>query len=447
MEQVCKYHPLVPGTFFCSACEINTCDHCADDSSYNPVARCFQCNRELEILGPGNIEPFWRRLPQSFKYPFDTQSMVFILALSVLCSVAFYLPFALLIYLALFGSGFKYCLSCLSHTADGHMKPPDITEAYAGGFKKMLVLIAMIFLTSLVTYFADKYLGAAIGGVVGLLVTLAFPAIIINYAISDDMLESLNPAHIINLINSIGLPYGLILAFILIMSGSIAVLYQVVLWVPSSIDSVLLFAITFYYLIVLHHLMGYMVFQYQSALGYSASLKGGGTKKRSSHAINMAKVSTLIKEAEFKAATELFHEEVQADPDNLPLNTQFFNLLLASNNAAKLIDYAAKYFVLLEKQARQDMISRSYKRLLLKFPQFELEDPALKLMISQASFDHNDAQVAIKLLHGIHKKHPDFKDLIPALELLADALDEYPKYAAHAAACRKMITRLRNASD
>ncbi len=445
MEQRCQFHPLEPATYLCVECDINCCDECVDDSRFNSEPRCFRCNRTLEALGPGNIEPFWRRLQQSFRYPLATQSLWFILILSVLCSVAFYLPFALLIYLALFGSVFKYCLSCLSFTAEGYLTPPDITEAYEGGFRKMLVLIAMLFVTGLVVNLANTFLGSAIGGIVALLVTLSFPAIIIHYAISESMIESLNPRNIFDLIHSIGLPYGLILAFIFIMMGSVAVLYQLVAIIPSSLDAIFLFAITFYYAIVLHHLMGYMVFQFQAELGYSARLQDGSNKRRGSHAIAMAKISTLIKQAEFKDTTQLFQEQIRINPDKLSLHSRFFDFLLASKNHEAMTEFLPKYFRLLESNNRRDLISRNYKRLMGKCPDFVLEDPELKLLIAQASFDHNDARVAIKLLHGIHKKHTDFKDLIPALTLLAQALDEYPKYENHATACRKLIGKLDNA--
>ena len=442
LEKKCKYHPLKPATYFCYDCEISGCDDCVDDSPYNSVVRCFQCNKELETLGPGHIEPFWRRLQKSFRYPLATQSLVFILALSVLCSVVIYLPFALLIYLALFGTGFKYCFSCLSHTADGYMTPPDITEAYSGGLKTILILILMLFLTGLVTYYSNKYLGAAIGGVMALLVTLSFPAIIINYAITDDVFESLNPVNVLKLVNSIGLPYGLILAFIMIMSGSVAVMYQLVLWLPSGLDGIFLYAVTFYYLIVLHHLMGYMVFQFQSELGLSARLQGGSNKRRPNNEIALAKINTLVKEVELTEATALFKEQLQMNEDHLQLNTRFFEFLLSCNNSSELTAFLPRYLTLLAKQNRQDMISRNFKRVLLRIPSFKLEDPALRLMVSQASFEGNDPQIAIKLLHGIHKTHPEFKDLIPAMSLLADALDEYPKYADHASACRKVIVKL-----
>lgn len=447
MNANCKYHPLEVGTYHCTDCDITCCDKCVDDSRYNPVARCFQCNKELESIGPGNIEPFWRRLQKSFKYPLAMQSLLFIFLLSVLCTVAIYLPAALLVYLVLFGTGFKYCLSCLRHTADGYMTPPDITEAYAGGFRTMLVLIFMVFFTSLVTYLADKYLGAAMGGLVALLVTISFPAIIINYAISENILESLNPASILDLINSIGLPYGLILAFILIMTGSIAVVYQLAFWLPSGLVSIFLYSVTFYYLLVLHHLMGYMVFQYQTALGYSARLQDGNNKRRGSHEIEMAKISVLIKEARFSEASELFKEQTNMNFDNLSLNMQYFDFLLATRNHSSMAEFIPKYLPMLEKQGRQDVISRSYKRLMHKFPEFEVGEPALKLLISQASYDQNDPKIAIKLLHGIQKKHPDYKELIPALSLLADALDEFPKYVTHATACRKMIQRMSNSNS
>jgi hypothetical protein len=352
-----------------------------------------------------------------------------------------YLPLALLLYLALFGSVFKYCLSCLSHTADGFMKPPDITEAYAGGFRKLLVLIVMIFITGLVTNLANAYLGSAIGGIVALMVTLSFPAIIINYAISDSMIDSLNPRHIFDLINSIGLPYGLILAFILIMSGSIAVMYQLVLFIPTGLDRIFLFAVTFYYAIVLHHLMGYMVFQYQSELGYSARLQDGNHKRRGDHAIAMAKISTLIKSAEFNDATKLYEQQIQTNPDDLPLNTRFFELLLATKNTEKMSEFLPRHFNRLQSHNRQDLISRSYKRAQVKITGLELKQPELKLLIAQSAFENNDPKLVIKLLHGIHKKHPDFKQRIPALTLLAQALDEYPKYADHAAACRRLIEK------
>ena len=96
---------------------------------------------------------------------------------------------------------------------------------------RKLRMILMLFITGLLVHLSDTYMGPAMGGLAALLVTLSFPAIIINYAVSDNMFESLNPVNIIRLVNSIGLPYGLILGFILIMSGSIAVLYQLVLWV------------------------------------------------------------------------------------------------------------------------------------------------------------------------------------------------------------------------
>ena len=124
------------------------------------------------------------------------------------------------------------------------------------------------------------------------------------------------------------------------------------------------------------------------------------------------------------------------------LNSRFFEFLLATKNQQELNDFLPGYFDLLAKHVRPDMISRNYKRLKLKIPQFEIQDAALKLQIAQACFAQNDSQSVIKLLHGIHKKHPAFKDLLTALTLLADALDEYPKYAAHAGACRKLISRL-----
>jgi hypothetical protein len=442
METTCHYHPLQISTFYCRNCDISCCDACVNDARQHARERCFHCNREVESTGPGNIEPFWRRLPQSFRYPLTTQSLVFIIGLSVLCVIARYMPFAVFIYLGLFGTGFKYSLSCLRHTAEGHMSPPDITEAYEGGLQSMLVLIVLLFIMGLVSNLTHSYLGPAVGGLVALLMTMAFPAIIINYAISESMLEAINPRNISHLMSAVGLPYGLILAFIMIMLGSMAVVYQLALWVPGGLVGIFLFSVTFYYLVVLHHLLGYVVFQYQGDLGFNARLQDDNSQRRDDQAIARAETAVRLRSADFAGAAALYARQLQMDDGNFERSNQYFELLLATNDVSAMSDFLPQYGALLDSRGREDLLSRNFKRLLLKNPGFTLNDPALKWRLAQACFRHNNPQVTIKLLHGIHKQHPDFPELIPALNMLATALDEYPKYANHAQACRKLITRL-----
>jgi hypothetical protein len=171
----------------------------------------------LESLGAANtVEPFWRRLPEAFKYPLNSSSMSLIVGTSIISVLATLMPFLLilsvLMYLFAAGSILKYSFSCLERTALGEMKAPDVMDAYQGGIKLLFQLVLITIILSAVVGIAGYYLGNAIGGFLLVVVVFSFPAILIRFAQTENMLEAMNPLHALGLIAAIGLPYGLLIA-------------------------------------------------------------------------------------------------------------------------------------------------------------------------------------------------------------------------------------------
>jgi len=231
------------------------------------------CERETESLGvQSDVVPFWRRIDQSFRYPLSKQSLSFIVVVSMAMAAASFLFVPLMIGLYLLTSGvmFKYCFNCLSETAMGNMQAPNVTSAYEGGVLLVFKILFVLVLLLVAVATAGTLLGAGFASFLGFFVIVSIPAMIILYAMTESLAEALNPLKIIALISSIGMPYGLILALMMVMLGSVDLLSQIIGYEGSFVSMALQSAISNFYSVVMFHLMGYVIFQYQAKLGYTA---------------------------------------------------------------------------------------------------------------------------------------------------------------------------------
>jgi tetratricopeptide (TPR) repeat protein len=442
----CKYHPLDGATHICRQCHIHQCDKCIDMS--NSDARCFLCGNVLESLGAANtVEPFWRRLPEAFKYPLNASSMSLIVATSVISVLATLMPFllilSLLMYLFAAGSILKYSFSCLERTALGEMKAPDVMDAYQGGIKLLFQLVLITIILSAVVGIAGYYLGNAIGGFLLVVIVVSFPAILIRFAQTENMLEAMNPLHALGLIAAIGLPYGLLIAFILIMMSSVGVLHQLIGQMFPAISYLLQSVISNYYTVVLFHLMGYMLFQYQGQLGYIA--EEVDERPLTSEAEQLAaKIDVFLKEGDYEQVVKLYYHAFKHYPAEANFFERYFELLYACKKTALMMDYGTDYLLFLIKKKRFDKITLAYKQILMIAPEFVPVLPEVRVQLAGLLKQQGDVKRTIKLLNGMHKLYPDFAGLADAYQLLADALDDMPGMQAQATKCREWIVQFKH---
>ena len=114
----------------------------------------------------------------------------------------------------------KYSFECLETTAHGKTTAPDISKAY-GGSLLFVKLLAVLLAASIAVYYSAIYLGVGLALAVGMFALLAVPACVMVLAIDDDLSEAINPLKLLQVIASIGLPYGILLLIIMIMSSSV----------------------------------------------------------------------------------------------------------------------------------------------------------------------------------------------------------------------------------
>lgn len=446
----CKYHPLRGATWKCQHCAVFQCDHCVDEHEHQrDKAWCFVCGEQVESLGSINtVEPFWRRLKEAFKYPLNSASLSLIVATAVISLIATLIPllFVLAIVLALFAAGamMKYSFACLERTALGEMKAPRVMDAWQGGIALLAQLIIMGAVLGLAVGLSYFYLGAAAGGFLGFVAVISIPAILIRFAQTENLIEALNPLAAIGLIGAIGLPYGLLIVFILIMMTSVGVLNE---WIGTLFPAGSYFLqsiVSNYYTVVIFHLMGYILFQYQDQLGYRARAEhDDDSPKRSEVEQRQAKIEVLLKEGDYERVIDLYQHAQKKFPDEDVFFEKYFELLYAFKKPDLLADYALAYLEFLNRKKRFDKLLPAFKQILLLAPEYLPDSAPLRVQLASRCKRIGDLKLAVKLLNGLHKLYPDFFGLPEAYELMAEVLTDIPKMKPQAERYREMARQLR----
>ena len=447
----CKYHPLVPATYTCKNCQIMQCDSCIDETGHNGIEHCFVCGAEVESLGAVNrIEPFWRRLQESFRYPMNRSTLMLIVVISALSTIASSLPFLISLFLliALTGVMVKYSFCCLQQTAKGLLVAPDISDGFGGGVRLILLLIVVLIAMSLSVYAVGTHLGGGFAGLMSIIFVIGLPAVLINFALTEELSEALNPLSMFRLIAAIGFPYGLLLVFIMIMAASVGVISEIIGRDYSAISSTLQGIVFYYYLVVTFHIMGYIIFQSQGGLGFSAREDyGDDSEVRSNEEVLLAKTSVFLKEGDYDEVTALFKKALIDFPNNKVFNERFFEFLCATKNLELLKKFSQKYFGFLIKSHREDRLYSSYKRVLRIIKDYMPDTAELRYSLANCCKQAGDPLLAVKLINGLHRSHPKYSGLAQAYELMAQSLDDMPNMGEKAEKCRKLVSHFKNKSS
>jgi len=441
----CKYHPLTPATYECPSCRTSHCDQCVDDSKYD--AKCFICGHEQNSLGAANLAiPFWRRLQESFRYPLSSQPAIVmgVMALiSVMVSSGF-LPIILLIllYLLTFAAFMKYCFTCLFETSTGNFDAPDITGAYGGGFKLLLQLLAIFIVAGLFEAALIFLLGIPGATLGGLLIVIALPAIFIIFGITDSLGDAINPRKIHYLISSIGLPYGLLLGLIIVMMGSMGVVSQLFVENTSAISQIIQSLISSYYSIVMFHIMGYMIFQYQSELGFTAR-EQENRQPRPERERRLAQIDVVLKEGDFAKVTQLFKQLLKEFKNDQALLNRYFDWLCATHSIEELEVFTQDFFEVLIQRKQAAELARNFKRVRTVHPTFKPSSLEHRYAVALACQAGGDPKSAAALLNGLQKEFPDSPHLAETFSLMAECLDDIPHKQEAAKKCRELVETLK----
>ncbi len=422
----CKYHPTEAATWYCTHCDCQVCDTCTQESERGDDRYCCKCGATLESLGSAyTAEPFWERLSETFRYPLTVPVMTLIIILSAISGVLFFMPIVGAVA-GLISAGIltKYSFQCLEETASGNMSPPGLSEAFSGGIIIIFKMIGLIILITAGGVGSYHYLGAGITGLLGAFVVLSIPAFLINFALTDRVLASFAPQNILRIVGAVGLPYGILIGLLLLMSSSVGLLSYMVFsgfeWASMILQSV----ISNFYMVVIFHLLGYVVFQYQEKLGfYARAQTGDAPVYRSEVERSRAKISVLVKEGDYEAVNRLYQKTLDRNGQDMSLNDEYFEFLTATGNKESLLEFADEYMSYKLHKGQQVQLKRIYNQVRSVITDFKPTGSEVRFTLAKDYASFGDYPAVVRLINGMHQECSDNQLLVDAYTLLREALE------------------------
>ncbi len=449
-EKYCKYHAEIPAKWYCSGCKIPLCSHCVmEERQKGQYVVCPACDKNLHKLSTAHaIPPFWKRMPTSFKYPFNGGSLTYLIGIS-LFSLLFMVPLwpvVVVASLALPMMILRYAFSVLQHTAMGHTSPPKMSINFklselALPIKLILIMIVIGGLMGLILF----PLGVnpnVIQMVAFALTQLVLPAMVILLAVHNSFFRAINPIDIGNVIATVGLPYLALCGVLLLLSGAPgSVMFIFGSLVPEWMILMFSIFVAAYFTIINFYLMGYVVYQFHEQLGirpeveYSDTLKPSlvkgqkATETASASYPILQKVRLLIKEGMKQAAKATLQKELrsQADLDKarIEMHQLYHQMLLDDNESTEIVSHGNQFILaLLDKNLGKQAIG-IYNDCKAADPKFVLPTPEDIHKLASAAQKADEHKTILSLINGFVQRHPDYSGSVELLLMAAQSLQHH----------------------
>lgn len=429
----CKFHPTVAALHYCEACDINFCEPCSDESigqyrsRKNPEShRCFMCKTAMHpIEGVSQIEPFWNRLSQIYRYPLNLEAMITLLIIGLITAVFSNVwPVILLASVAIS----LYSFACLRQTANGDFDAPGLDACFDGPVSQLFYLVVVIVAAILSTMLTSNYLGTGFGILLGALYICALPAAIIIIVVEESLLPALDPSKLIGVIKATGTSYFVMLIFIFIMYSSIFAASAFFISDNSGFVSQFLFSvISNYYGIVIYHIMGYLVFQNQHSLGYSSPLSQSQEIIRNSDKLTKTELDILIKSGDYQAASRLAREGLNNPAAPLWEWSRAFTLSCIGSSEKNAADVLQKYAVKLQTVNDTEKLSSAYLTMIKHHRDYQISEPTLIMLFAKALFDNGKYKAVFNMLRNCNQHLDQADNQKEALELINKSMSALQK--------------------
>lgn len=298
--------------------------------------------------------PFWNRLGEITRYPFQGAALISLLLYSLLGFLQWLPGIGWFLNLVVWFAIYRYAFEILLRTANGSMRPPELATYSDSGtvwsFFGLWILYALIFIVSVFVA------GPIAGLLVMLVLTLLMPGAIVALAMGDNLLHALNPATALEMIRRIGAPYfaafGLLFVIQISAANAGGILARFMPWLLAEL---VVSAATLWGLFATFHLMGYLVFQYHEALGFTPGETSRKPGLRTRDTDLMDTVHEQVADGDIEAAIARLQEDMRVRAVPIETHVLYRKLLRSRNDTTALVEHAGLYLnlLLLEKKDAQ----------------------------------------------------------------------------------------------
>ncbi|MCC4611982.1 hypothetical protein LL963_07730 [Xanthomonas campestris pv. esculenti] len=298
--------------------------------------------------------PFWTRIPAIATYPLRGSALYALIALT-LCSALLVLPGILkLLVMGVLGMAtYTYAFDILRHTADGQADAPRL--GYNSFDSAVLRLILLAIALGIVIGAA-----AVVAGPFGLTIAyvatlLLLPGMLISLAIDGSLRRALNPAVSIDMAMRIGWPYLAAYGLLYVIQGSgTAAAFIALTYLPPIVREATTLVASIWALFASFHLMGYLVYQYHEALGYTPN--GGDVQERADPDQRLLdEAEHHVREGHTDEAFQAVRGAVRSRAVSLAVHELYQRLLRQHHRSDELHEHTRHYInrLLQEKQERR----------------------------------------------------------------------------------------------
>jgi len=434
VRQYCKYHPLEPALWYSPVRHVAYCERCVDSGETLGglgQARCFVSGEELDYLGSANTaKPFWDRLGEFFRYPLKQDSL---LVIGVFSLVAWALvglldvtslPFLLIAGLLLLACITRYGFMIIEYSAEGRFQPPTLQETFSGSgfsvlFQQVVVQLVFAGFTILVAFLNSEFLNVLANAIV----IFVLPASMMILATEKSIGAAISPGSITHLIRSVGWSYLLLYAFLFLLLGAESALFEVFATeIPTQLFVPVFVGVTLYFMMVGYHLMGYVLFQYQSEIGYVAEDQQARERRRLTVDPVDAKTEILVKDGLYQQAVDALTKHLMANPNSIRHHEKLSRLLLAMEDREQALAHGQRFLTVLNElgdDARLYFLFGSYEAL---DPEFKPEEPDVLVNLAHQFYSRGKFRQVCQLVANLHKSFPHYDRIPEAYLLMARAL-------------------------
>ena len=424
----CHYHQNNAAIWHCEPCQKHYGDCCVPNvpEGYDePV--CTLCNQQVTYLGAAHTaEPFWQIINKFFTYPVQLASLAFLMVSVVIGFLAPYTgpaaPFLSLVMMAVL---IKYSLQIIESVSLGDWQPPSLEEAFSVEalglfFKQMAIFIvggvALYFISSLgwFVFFAALFF-----------MLLGMPASTMILAREQSLFSAINPIKIAFVMAAIGWPYLLLYFFLIVLSGGPAYFIGFQLE-PSAAAVAASSFLGGYFSFVMYAMMGYCLYQYQAALGYTAEMEEFEPVSEEDYRKNKALADSLIlmREGRETEALKAVKGALSNAATDLQLNKRFFQLLILTATDEVLQKFVSKYIQRLLIVRKEHEAADIYLEVRNRLKAYMPATAGDRFKLAKALSEKGKARESLRLLFNMHKLFPDFTGIPEAYLLVAKMLSE-----------------------
>lgn len=401
----CKYHTNEKAQWHCHDCDIPFCLNCCDINEREIAPRCLLCRNHLESYGVSDkIEPFWNKIPEFNKYPWQKNAtnflMTFIGIAFIVGLISDFISFFIiqfLLELTVFSIGIGYVFTVLTRTAKGKFDSPSYDEALVFNTDSMTVKVIFLFLSLVGTgILIAKGFGFTALMVYFSVVLFCSPAMLIILAMEKHVVSAVDIRRIFGTAITIGWPYLLLVALSCLIYFCLFIAQGYVhFWLPQAIAYPLIFGTLAYFCIIKFNMFGYVAFQYHSELGYGIDTENliSNQGDENIHVKRlMSKADVYIQEGRFEDAENTLYELAEDKQNTVKALERLVRLNIVRRNPAGAIKAAKSYY----ENPKLEHIGGEALRLYQEMIAFE---PHFKPMNAKAR--------AVLLNHMKHKRYLD----------------------------------------